>query len=61
MTDYETLKTILWDAQPTVFHDELIDKNPVVYTTPAYPALELESRLMIFTPEGKYKYTTSRY
>ena len=61
MTDYELLKTILWDAKPTVFQDQWIDRKP--HDTPAltYPALELDSLLMIFTQEGKYEYTTSLY
>jgi len=61
MTDYELLKTILWDAKPTVFHDQWIDRKPHDTPAPDYPALELDSRLMIFTSEGKYEYTTSLY
>lgn len=61
MTDYELLKTILWDAKPTVFQDQWIDRKPHDTSAPTYPALELESRLMVFTQEGKYEYTTSLY
>ena len=61
MTDYEILKTILQDAEPTVFQDQWIDRKPHDTPAPTYPALKLESCLMIFTQEGKYEYTTSRY
>lgn len=61
MTDYELLKTILRDAEPTVFQDQWIDRKHHDTPAPTYPALKLESCLMIFTQEGKYEYTTSRY
>ena len=61
MTDYEKLKAILWDAHPTIVHDQWIDGKEHDTPAPTYLALELESRLMLFTQEGKYKYTTSRY
>jgi hypothetical protein len=61
MTDYEKLKAILWDAHPTTYQDQWIDKKEHDTPAPTYLALELESRLMLFTQEGKYKCTTSRY
>lgn len=61
MTDYEKLKAILWDALPTTYQDQWIDGEEHDTPAPTYLALELESRLMLFTQEGKYMYTTSHY
>ena len=62
MTDYETIKSILDDATPTYYQDQWIDGKQHDDDPPELPALELDQKLMIvFTQEGKYSFTTSRY
>jgi len=61
MTDYEILKSILWDAKETEYEDQYIDDEEHDTPAPIYPALELASRKLIFTQDGKYIHTTKYY